>query len=154
MKEYNKNKFKTEYEKEIEEMADVLMKCRTYPCTECKYWNGHFCENGFLGKAEALWNAGYRKIDGENFVSIDWHNEQIMKAEQEIIDLRNKMFLLYYRTNEGEKLQQEVCRDNAKIRKNNVIEFAQRLKHRISYMPDDLQMLLCGIIDSEKEMIE
>lgn len=85
--------------------------------------------------AEKLYDEGYQKIDGENCAPIEWCYEQIIKAKREL-----------------EEQQRKYCHDYGKIRKMDAMEFAARLKYRISNLPDDLQSVIINIIDSEVEI--
>ena len=40
--------------------------------------------------AEAIYNAGYRKIDGDNYVSREWHDEQVLRLENELEILKSE----------------------------------------------------------------
>lgn len=74
----------TKYEM-IENMAELMCdQCENTNCIE-----EHPCD-AVVDQAITLYDAGYRLIDGDNYVSIEWHNEQIAHAEQEIERLRNE----------------------------------------------------------------
>lgn len=51
---------------QIEEIEEVLMNKEGYieqSCDKCKYWIRSFCSAPISCQAEAIYNAGYRKID-------------------------------------------------------------------------------------------
>lgn len=48
-------------QEQIEEMNAIMSNCLYDHCEDCKNYNGHFCIDTIGGKAEALYNAGYRK---------------------------------------------------------------------------------------------
>lgn len=50
----------------IEEIEEVLINKSKYTgkdCTNCDHWFGSFCGAPIKCQAEALYNAGYRKVD-------------------------------------------------------------------------------------------
>lgn len=69
----------------IENMAELMCdQCENINCIE-----EHPCDE-VVDQATLLYDAGYRLINGDDYVSIEWHNEQIAHAEQEIERLRNE----------------------------------------------------------------
>lgn len=69
----------------VQNMAEIICgECKNTDCIE-----EHPCDS-VIDYATVLYNAGYRKVDGEEYCSIEWHNEQILHAEQEIERLRNE----------------------------------------------------------------
>lgn len=51
---------------------------------------GSVADNYARQIAEVLYNAGYRKIDGDEYVSREWHDEQILHAESEVERLKSE----------------------------------------------------------------
>ena len=52
---------KTEQE-QIKKMSNIITDCLCKDCKNCKYYNGHFCPDPMIGRAEALINAGYGDV--------------------------------------------------------------------------------------------
>lgn len=52
---------KTEQE-QIKEMSNIITDCLCKDCKNCKYYNGHFCPDPMIGRAEALIQAGYGNV--------------------------------------------------------------------------------------------
>lgn len=78
--------------KEIKDIRDIFSdidsKCIDTRCKACKYK-----DNGCINKwkAEAFYEAGYRKVDGDEYVSREWHDEQVLHAGEEIKQLKEKL---------------------------------------------------------------
>lgn len=71
----------------IDNMAELMCdQCENTNCIE----DGH-CD-GVIEYAMALYEAGYRYCGEGEWVSIEWHNEQILHAEQEIEKLENEIW--------------------------------------------------------------
>lgn len=68
-------------EQQIEEMAKIIMGAID---ETIQYKQAPANATEATIEAEALYKAGYRKIDDEEYCSMEWHNEQILHAEQEI----------------------------------------------------------------------
>lgn len=127
-------------EQQIKEIANMAVKgcCRNpqaYTAEECEQCDFKQGQCNAYRHAEKLYNAGYRKTDGENSAPIEWCYEQIIKAKREL-----------------EEQQRKYCHDYGKIRKMDAMEFAARLKYRISNLPYELQSVIINIIDSEVEV--
>lgn len=77
-------------EQQIEEMAVIGCVLADFArtakeCSKCDFKQG-IC-NAYR-HAERLYNAGYRKIDCDDYVTLEWHNEQIAHAEDVIERLK------------------------------------------------------------------
>ena len=76
---------------QIEEMAETI--CNT--CKE-KMAVSKKCKNrvevciAAYAHAERLYSAGHRKIDGDNYVSREWHDEQVLHLESELERLKSE----------------------------------------------------------------
>lgn len=90
--------------------------------------------------AEKLYNEGYRKIDGDDYVSREWHDEQVLHAESEIERLKDekkqlnarlvKVLLSIDTLNEI-----NIIANAEKLAKQAVKKFAKELRNRIrTYM--------------------
>lgn len=93
--------------------------------------------------AEDLYKAGYRKIDGENYVGIDWHNEQIAHAEEEIERLKA----------EKAKVVREFAEELKEHINNLAIEKYGDIACDTSYLTIDIDEF-CDDIDELLEEIE
>lgn len=71
--------------------------------------------------AEKLYDEGYRKIDGDDYVSREWHDEQVLHAEDEIELLRD-------RVQQTDELLNDAI--DASFR-GAVLRLAEKLKERI-----------------------
>lgn len=80
--------------------------------------------------AEILYNAGYRKIDGDNYVSREWHDEQVLHAESEIERLRAKLQQVLLSVDTVKEMNTMATIEEH--RKQAVKEFAEKLKKRIT----------------------
>lgn len=70
---------------------------------------------------EPFYDAGYRKVDGTHYISMEWHEEQVQQAQDEIENL--KLQLQHAQENE------EVLTKNAEeVAKQAVRDFAERLE--------------------------
>lgn len=119
-------------EQQIEEMA--VIGCVRNPqahtaeeCAKCDFKQGQ-C-NAYR-HAKALYVAGYRKIDGDNYVSREWHDEQVLLAESEIERLRAKLRQVLLSVDTVKEMNTMATIDEH--RKQAVKEFAEKLKKRIT----------------------
>lgn len=85
-------------------MKEASQACGYFMYCPFKYNDEVFCGNCVL--AEAIYNAGYRKVDGEDYVSMEWHEEQVQHAQDEIDDLKLKL-------QHAEELKRQAMRDFA-----------------------------------------
>lgn len=72
--------------------------------------------------AEALYNAGYRKIDGDNYVSREWHDEQVLHLESELEMLKSEKENIVHNCTVITKAELKEYKRQA------VKEFAEKLK--------------------------
>lgn len=86
----------------------------------CYFYNGGFCEAkkapceqecGCGCMAQDLYSKGYRKVDGTNYVSTEWHEEQLQHAQDEIENL---------------KLQLQHAQENEEVLTKNAEEIAKQ----------------------------
>jgi len=78
--------------------------------------------------AQKLYDAGYRNIDGENYVSREWHDEQVLHAESEIerlVDENDKIHKNYVAILKHNAYLRNVLRDT---KTEAVKEFAEKIK--------------------------
>lgn len=72
-----------------------------------------------------LYAAGYRKIDGDNYVSREWHDEQVLHLESELERLKS----------EKENVERNcavITKDELKEYKRQAVkEFAEKLKSEL-----------------------
>ena len=68
-----------------------------------------------------LYEMGYRKVDGENYVSREWHDEQVQHAQNEIEDLK-------LRLQHAEENSDCIVGGKQRTAKGVVKDFAERLK--------------------------
>lgn len=78
------------------------------------------------GIAEALYNAGYRKIDGDNYVSREWHDEQVLHLESELEMLKSEKENIVHNYAVITKAELKEYKRQA------VKEFAEKLKEKCS----------------------
>lgn len=76
--------------------------------------------------AEKLYDGGYRKIDGDDYVSREWHDEQMLHAEGEIERLRTKLQQVLLSVDTVKERNTMATIDEH--RKQAVKEFAEKLK--------------------------
>lgn len=76
--------------------------------------------------AEKLYDGGYRKIDGDDYVSREWHDEQVLHAEGEIERLRAKLQQVLLSVDTVKEMNTMATIDEH--RKQAVKEFAEKLK--------------------------
>ncbi len=90
--------------------------------------------------AEGLYDAGYRKIDGDDYVSREWHDEQMLHAEGEIERLRTKLQQVLLSVDTVKERNTMATIDEH--RKQAVKEFAEKLKakafqcYQVGYIVD------------------
>lgn len=80
--------------------------------------------------AEVIYNAGYRKIDGDDYVSREWHDKQVLCAENEVERLRTKLQQVLLAVDTVKEMNTMVTIDEHK--KQAVKDFAEELKKRIA----------------------
>lgn len=76
--------------------------------------------------AEKLYDAGYRKVDSDDYVSREWHDEQVLHAESEIERLRAKLQQVLLSVDTVKEMNTMATIDEH--RKQAVKEFAEKLK--------------------------
>jgi hypothetical protein len=119
---------------------------------------GSVADNYARQIAEVLYNAGYRKIDGDEYVSREWHDEQILHAESEVLT-RDKSNLERTLEEGGEELQAtkaslERMTDNYKAILKHCAHLRQALAERKDYIAD-LQKFTSEVqVKSVKEFAE
>lgn len=90
--------------------------------------------------AEKLYDGGYRKIDGDDYVSREWHDEQMLHAEGEIERLRTKLQQVLLSVDTVKERNTMATIDEH--RKQAVKEFAEKLKakafqcYQVGYIVD------------------
>lgn len=80
--------------------------------------------------AEVIYNAGYRKIDGDDYVSREWHDKQVLCAENEVERLRTKLQQVLLAVDTVKEMNTMVTIDEHK--KQAVKDFAEKLKKQIA----------------------
>lgn len=148
----------------IENMARKLNKFWDSPaiadCANCKKtpYKGYPCND--CCRATLLYDAGYRLIDGDDYVSIEWHNEQNAHAEQEIERLKT----------ENEALRNDLINDEGNLAnmtalygeaknstKQTKIEVLELLANRLDecwgcYIPNEFESPTTEFAYAEKEV--
>lgn len=131
-------------EQQIEEIAETI-------CNTCKerFEISKKCKNviepclAAYSHAEAIYNAGYRKIDGDNYVSRKWHDEQVVHLESELEILKSE--------------KENIVHNYAVITKSELKEykrqavkaFAERLKKDTRINNHGLEFVALVDIDAE-----
>ena len=85
--------------------------------------------------AEVIYNAGYRKIDGDDYVSREWHDKQVLCAENEVERLRTKLQQVLLAVDTVKEMNTMVTIDEHK--KQAVKEFTEELKTRFNHKYKD-----------------
>lgn len=80
--------------------------------------------------AKELYDVGYRKIDGDDYVSREWHDEQVLHAESEIERLRAKLQQVLLSVDTVKEMNTMATIDEHK--KQAVKDFAEKLKKQIA----------------------
>lgn len=80
--------------------------------------------------AKELYDVGYRKIDGDDYVSREWHDEQVLHAESEIERLRLKLQQVLLSVDTVKEMNTMATIDEHK--KQAVKDFAEELKKQIA----------------------
>lgn len=80
--------------------------------------------------AEKLYDAGYRKVDSDDYVSREWHNKQALHAEGEIERLRTKLQQVLLSVDTVKEMNTMATIDEH--RKQAVKEFAEKMKKQIA----------------------
>ena len=80
--------------------------------------------------AEALYNAGYRMIDDDDYVSREWHDEQVVYAENEVERLRTELQQVLLAVDTVKEMNTMATIDEHK--KQAVKEFAEKMKKQIA----------------------
>ena len=111
---------------------------------QIKEFQNDIIDNLFNGDtyklAEDLYNAGYRKIDGENYISKEWHGEQVLHGKIERLEeaeaerLRTKLAKVLL-TIDTVKEMNAMCNIDLQI-KQAVKEFAEKLKEKYKVYED------------------
>lgn len=80
--------------------------------------------------AKELYDVGYRKIDGDDYVSREWHDKQVLCAENEVERLRTKLQQVLLAVDTVKEMNTMVTIDEHK--KQAVKDFAEELKKQIA----------------------
>lgn len=111
-------------EQQIEEIAKTMHEKIKDPLDNSRYI--------IFGKslrreiARIYYNAGYRKIDGDNYVSREWHDEQVFHLENELksLKLEKENIVHNYVVITKAELKE--------YKRQSVKEFAEKLKEKCS----------------------
>ena len=108
-------------QEQIEEMANIPHKCIKSSCEDC-IKNDRKCTD--YKQAEALYNAGYRKVpDGATFLLVGENNQAL-----------------------DEKTIEYFVKHNEQIRRDTAKEFAEKLKEK-AVQEAEVEDYVCYIVD-------